>query len=261
MLTNARQKMIENIAMRDGEVVISRVAKELGVSIETVRRDINVMCAHNILTKVHGGAVPAQAALREAEYSQRKKSNHVVKAKLGEKAAELIKDHQVVAISTGSTLEAVAAGIKGVRDISVLTNSLPIGETLSSRFERGEFDGKVVLFGGQLHMSERLTYGAEVLEQVRNYFTDIVFISAAAVYESSLMSTNTEEGNIMTEMMKYSSRIVLVIESKKLGKHSVYRYGDLSKVDTIVTDTKYPVSREIQAIIKEHEIELITVEC
>ena len=58
MLTNARQKIIESIALRDGEVIISKVAKELDVSIETVRRDINAMCKKNLLTKVHGGAIP-----------------------------------------------------------------------------------------------------------------------------------------------------------------------------------------------------------
>ncbi|MBR5783325.1 MAG: DeoR/GlpR transcriptional regulator [Clostridia bacterium] len=249
--------MIESIALRDGEVIISRVARELGVSIETIRRDINAMCAQNLLIKVHGGAVPAQAPISEAAYSQRKKTNNAVKGRIGKKAASLIKSNQVVAISTGSTLEAVASHIKGVHNLTVLTNSLPIGEALSEMYERGEFDGKVVLFGGQLHPTERLTFGAAVAEQIQNYFADIVFISAAAVSENGLMSTNTEEGNIITQLMSSGSRIVLVIESKKLGKRSVYRYGVLESIHAIVTDDEQEISEDMLALFKENNIELI----
>ncbi len=256
MLTNARQKMIENIAVRDGEVIISKVAKELGVSIETIRRDINVMCTKNLLVKVHGGAVPAQAPVSEAAYSQRKKSNNAIKNRIGAAAAALIKSNQVVAFSTGSTMEAVASHIKGVRELTVLTNSLPIGQALSDMGERGEFDGKVILFGGQLHPTERLTFGTSVAEQISKYFADIVFISAAAICENGLMTTGTDEGNIIRRLAQCGSKVVLVIESKKIGKRSVYRYGDLDSVHTILTDDEFPISEEMRRAIEENNIDL-----
>lgn len=259
MLTNARQKMIESIALRDGEVIISKVARELNVSIETIRRDINAMCAQNLLIKVHGGAVPAQAPISEAAYSQRKKSNNAVKSIIGEAAANLIKSNQVIAFSTGSTMEAVAAHIKGVHNLYVLTNSLPIGETLSDMGERGDFDGKVILFGGQLHPTERLTFGTTVTEQISKYFADIVFISAAAVSDNGLMTTGTEEGNVIKSIMSCGSKVVLVIESKKIGKRSVYRYGSLENINTIITDNEQEISEEMLSLFKEQNIELIIV--
>lgn len=260
MLTNARQKMIENIAVRDGEVIISKVARELGVSIETIRRDINALCTRNLLIKVHGGAVPAQAPISEAAYSQRKKTGNAVKNRIGAAAAELIKSNQVVAFSTGSTMEAVASHIKNVRNLTVLTNSLPIGQTLVDMGERGDFDGKVILFGGQLHPTERLTFGTAVTEQISKYFADIVFVSAAAICENGLMTTGTDEGNIARRLIECGSKVVLVIESKKIGKRSVYRYGDLENVHTIITDDEQEISKEMLEIFKAQNIDLQIIE-
>ena len=256
MLTNARQKMIESIALRDGEVIISKVAKELGVSIETIRRDINVMCEQNLLVKVHGGAVPAQIPISEASYSQRKKSNSAVKSRIGKAAAELIKSNEVVAFSTGSTIEAVAVQIKGVHNLSVLTNSLPIGQILSDMHERGDYDGKTILFGGELHPTEHLTFGTAVTEQIHKYYADIVFIGAAAVCEQGLMSTGTEEGNITSELMNAAAKVVLVIESKKLDKRSVYCFASLEQVDAIITDDENPISEDLLQAFRENNIEV-----
>lgn len=259
MLTNARQKMIESIALRDGEVIISKVAKELGVSIETIRRDINVMCEQNLLIKVHGGAVPAQIPISEASYRQRKKSNSAVKSRIGKAAASLITSNAVVAISTGSTMEAVATQIKNVHNVSVLTNSLPIGQILSELSERGDFDGKTVLFGGELHPTEHLTFGTAVTEQIHKYYADLAFVGAAAVCEQGLMSTGTEEGNVTAELMKCAARVVLVIESKKLDKRSVYRFASLEQVHAVITDDETPISKEIKARLDELNVELIVV--
>ncbi len=111
MLTNARQKAIEHMAIKEGEITISKAAKELGVSIETIRRDINVLCKENILTKVHGGAIPTVSVLAEANYRQRKDSNSKVKHLIGRTAQKFISSNQVVSFSTGSTVEAVASNV------------------------------------------------------------------------------------------------------------------------------------------------------
>ncbi|MBR5586581.1 MAG: DeoR/GlpR transcriptional regulator [Clostridia bacterium] len=260
MLTNARQKLIEKIALRDGEVIISRVAKELDVSIETIRRDINSMCEQNILEKVHGGAIPVKATLSEASYSQRKSSNSAIKNKIGKAAAKLIKSGQVVAFSTGSTVEAVAANITGVHNLTALTNSLPVGNILSDLKESDSFDGKTVLFGGDLHPTEHLTFGADTCRQVRNYFADISFVGVAALSPDGLMSTGTDEGCVSAEMVKCSNHVVVVAESRKLGKRSIFRFAKLEEIHTLVTDSKFPLSDEMKFALSENNIEIIVVE-
>ena len=258
MLTNARQNLIEQIALRDGEVIISRVAKELNVSIETIRRDINVMCEQNILEKVHGGAIPVKASLSEASYSQRKSSNNAIKTKIGKAAARLIKPGQVVAFSTGSTVEAVAAQVS--QKITALTNSLPVGNILSEMKDRGTFSGQTVLFGGDLHPTEHLTFGSSTCRQVRDYFADVAFVGVAALSRSGLMSTDKDEGMVSAEMVKCANRVVVVAESQKLGKRSIFRFAKLDEIHTIVTDGKFPIGVELKSALAESNIEIIIAE-
>lgn len=256
MLTNARQKMIESIALRDGEVIISHVAKELGVSIETIRRDINSMCAQNLLTKVHGGAVPTQIPISEASYRQRKNSSSAVKNRLGQAAASFVKNHQVIAFSTGTTMEAIASHISGVHDITALTNSLPIADIFTEMYDRNEYDGKVILFGGKLHPTEHLTYGNAVIEQISRYYADILFVGAAALCEDGLTITAAEEGSIASALLQSASKVILVIESRKMDKRSVYRFASLDEVDILITDDEHEISPELKELFDDKHIEL-----
>lgn len=256
MLTNVRQKEIESIALRDGEVIISRVAKELNVSVETIRRDINAMCAKNLLTKVHGGAVPVNLPITEASYHQRKNTNSKLKNKLGKYAAGLIKDSEVVAFSTGSTMEAVASNINGVRNCTVITNSIPITSILNEMYEHGLYDGKIILFGGKMNPLEHLTYGSMVTEQIQKYYADVAFVSSAGLADCGLTTSDAEEGNVSASLMKSASRVILVMESQKFCKRSVYRFADLSHVDIIVTDDENEIDSDLRNAIDEYHIEL-----
>ncbi len=256
MLTNARQKMIETIALRDGEVIISKVAKELDVSIETVRRDINALCEKNVLTKVHGGAVPVNPQVVEAAYTQRKITNSVVKNKLGAYAAGMLKNNAVVVIAAGSTMEAVAASITGVHNLTVLTNSLPVVGILSDRNAVGLYDGKAILLGGQVHLTEHFTYGPVFEKQLEHYTADIVFVSASAVSGPALMTSSIDEGNVLGRMLEHAARRVLIIESKKIDRRSIYRFAELDGIDEIITDDAYPLPAALMKLIKTHKIEL-----
>lgn len=256
MLTDARQKMIETIALRDGEVIISHVAKELGVSIETIRRDINALCEKKLLTKVHGGAVPLNPPVSEASYNQRKNTNSILKNKLGLYAAKMVKNNQVVALSTGSTMEAVAAHICNVKDITVLTNSIPISDITSDLLARSIFEGKTLLLGGNVNPIEHLTFGTMVDEQIDRFYADVAFVSAGAISTDGAMNTGQDEGAVCAKLISRASKTILVAESKKLNKRSTYRYAKLSDIDVLITDDEFAIGRELTTALQENHVEV-----
>ncbi|MBR2452575.1 MAG: DeoR/GlpR transcriptional regulator [Clostridia bacterium] len=259
MLTDARRKAIEHIAAKDGEVIISKVAKELGVSIETIRRDISQLCKENILTKVHGGAVPVVSVLSEATYRHRKEANFKTKQIIGRTAEKLISSNQVIAFSTGSTIEAIVSNIHK-KSIKVLTNSLPICDILSKLAESGEFDGDITLFGGLLNPKEHFTLGTSVTDKISSYHFDTAFIGAVGVCSQGLMCTTSEEGDIAAKLALSSSQVILVVESRKIGKPSVYRFADIGIVNKIVTDNENKISDEMLELFKKNNIEIIIAE-
>lgn len=253
MLTDARQNMIKKIAERDGEVIISRVAQELNVSIETVRRDINALCKKNVLQKVHGGAVPASLVVLEDAYTLRKEKNSEIKRKISVCAAELVKDNTVVALSSGTTAEAVAEALKGKKGITVITNSLSVAAVFSASDEIN-----VILTGGNTDLAEHLTFGTVAKEQLKKYSADTVFIGCAAIDEKGFMCSSLSEGEMISALLKIGQKKVLVADSSKLNKTSVYRFALQDEIDVLVTDRTDIMKESLKDTFKKNGIKIIT---
>lgn len=254
MLSDARQEMIKRIAFRDGEVIISKVAAELGVSFETVRRDINALCSDNILSKVHGGAVPIRINEHEGHYLKRKNTNMHIKNALGAYTADLIKNSGVSFFSVGTTIEAVASSCSLIKAMTVITNSLSIAEIF------GSSPAPVILTGGHLNADERFCYGSETQNQIARYRADTAVISAVGIDENGVMCSSDEEGEIIAGMMKAADRVILVTESNKFSQKSVYRFSALKHIDEIVTDNIHTIPDDTLRIINSYKIKIHIVE-
>lgn len=256
MLSDARQDLIKKIAFRDGEVIISKVASELNVSLETVRRDINALCEQNVLTKVHGGAVPIKITEFEGHYLKRKNTNITVKKALGEYTAEMLRNTGVVFFSVGTTTEAVATACTLLKNLSVITNSIPVAEI----FGNSAAASSVILAGGHLNAEERFSFGSETQNQIARYRADAAVISAVGIDENGVMCSTDEEGEIIAGMMKAADRVILVVESNKFSQKSVYRYSTLKHIDEIVTDNRHAIPQSTQKVLKDYKIKVHIVE-
>ncbi|MCQ2485602.1 MAG: DeoR/GlpR family DNA-binding transcription regulator [Clostridia bacterium] len=254
MLSDARQEMIKKIAFRDGEVIISKVASELGVSFETVRRDINALCSQNILSKVHGGAVPIRINEHEGHYLKRKSTNMHIKNALGAYTANLIRNSGVLFFSVGTTIEAVASSCSQINARTVITNSVSIAEIF------GSSPATVILTGGHLNADERFCFGSETQNQIARYRADTAIISAVGIDENGIMCSSDEEGEIIAGMMKAADRVILVVESNKFSQKSVYRFSTLKHIDEIVTDNTHSIPQCVLKEINNHKIKLHTIE-
>ena len=249
MLTGARQKLIEDLAARNGEVVVSALAKQLGVSVETIRRDITALCEAGKLIKVHGGAVSAARPVAESDYQKRRSEGSQIKQQLGALTATLVEPHDVIAISTGSTMEAVAGNITDVEGLTVITNSTGVAALLQQQC-------RCILLGGQLHPDEGYTFGPVTADQLAGFHTDKAFITASAVGVDGLMTTGIEEGDLARKMMENASRVILVVQSTKIGSRSVYRCAGLELVDEIVTDAHRPLDPQFKKVVRDLGIKL-----
>src|SRR5687768_2705783 len=101
MLTSQRKQHILNILRRDGQVIAKAVSKELGLSEDTIRRDLRELAQEGLLQRVHGGALPSSPAV--ADFAARTDIQSESKVAIAQKAAQLIKDGQVVMLDGGTT--------------------------------------------------------------------------------------------------------------------------------------------------------------
>src|SRR5882672_4523305 len=101
MLTTHRKQQILSILKRQGQVIAKEVSQSMGVSEDTIRRDLRELAGEGLLQRVHGGALPASPAM--ADYAGRREVSPEGKAAIAKAAARLVRPGQVVLLDGGTT--------------------------------------------------------------------------------------------------------------------------------------------------------------
>lgn len=201
-----------------GTVSVSDLAQRFGVSMETIRRDLKVLADQNRLVMVHGGATTLTA---EPSLSRRAVENAEAKVAIGRKAAELIEDGMVVLIDSGSTTLQLAQALMLRSNLTVLTNSLPIGLMLARTKAI-----KTVLIGGEVEANDEAAFGLDAMEIVRKYRVDLAFIGAGGISDEgdftdytriaaeqrALMLASGRKAYVLADRTKFSRRTPVIID-------------------------------------------------
>jgi len=244
-----------------GFASITEIAAELGVSKETVRRDIRILCGQNKLRSTRGGAVPIKMQLRrDASYMMRKHANEQAKHHIGKKAAGLISDGDVVFITPGVSTEAVAEAVLGVSNVTFVTSSLPIAAILVEKCSRREFSGHVIIIGGEIDISNRYILSAASLENMDRFHYDIAFFSCTAISSNEVYASFLDEGCADEHLLRHTDKAILIAESDKFGKNSVYRFAAISDFSHIITDTLHRIPDYILEQIEAADVEFLTAD-
>ena len=127
---NTRRQTIVELTLQQKYVAVDDLAQALGVSAQTVRRDINHLCDMNVLRRKHGGAAVFESE-RNAPYDQRAATNPSAKRAIALAAAGLIPDGSTIAISIGTTPMMVADALGNKKNLMVVTNNLNAAMSLS----------------------------------------------------------------------------------------------------------------------------------
>lgn len=261
MIRQQRQELILKIARKDGFVSIPKTAKKLGVSVETVRRDINLLVQENLLRKVHGGAAPVKAPIRkDAPYVKRVQQNQQAKIAICTAAARMIRDGDVVTMDSGATCTILASCIRDVHNVSFVVNSIHIATTLVDKINAGEISGRVVMLGGELNPQSLGTYSIITLDEIDKYHFDIAFISCSSLSADGVANT-TVAGSYVPHLMRRASSCILIADSDKAGKNSVYKFAELSDFDRIFVDDLLPCSEDIHKALEGTNTILSIIDC
>ena len=262
MRAEERQSYILKIAKENGFASISSIAKELDVSIETVRRDINKLCEANLLKKARGGAVISKPSCRkDVNYTLRVRSNQHAKLTIGMEAASMIRDGSVIALDAGVSVQAIARCVSGVKNVTFITNSISVASILLDRFNTEDVSGRIIFIGGEIDILNRFSKGASATNTIMNYYFDIAFISCTALSSEAVSSYNLDECTYSKQLMERSSYSVLIAESDKIGKNSVCSFAKISDFNRIITDDKNEIPADIERICERSKTDLVVVAC
>lgn len=231
---NRKRKIVELVSERDG-CSVSELSDALGYSEATIRRDLRELGDENLVERSHGGAVPVTNVGNEQNYDQREIQNLERKTAIGARAAEEIREGQVVFFDSGTTTMQVAK--RAPTDGSIL----PVTNSPLLALELGDGDNEVKLTGGTLRQRTKALVGPTAVSALRNMNFDLLFLGTNAIdLESGLTTPNEDEARVKELMIENANVVVLVADGSKLDSESFARFGRLSDVDMFVTDVTLP---------------------
>ncbi|MBN1964424.1 MAG: DeoR/GlpR transcriptional regulator [Anaerolineae bacterium] len=236
MNAHERQKIILQLIADRGAVTVADLCERFRVSDMTIRRDLSTLENASLLRRIHGGAVSMRGRSYEPPFLARVQESRAAKQAIGAYAATLVHEGNSIALDLGTTTLEMARHLTHLRDITVLTNCLPIANLLTDHP-----DIRLILAGGIVRHGELSIIGAIAEYTFSRFYIDKAFIGIGGVdMEAGLTEYNLEDAEVKCRMIQNSQRRILLTDSSKFGRKTFASVGPLSAVDEIVTDDGLP---------------------
>ena len=252
MLRAERQAKILRMVHEQEFVQTDELARALGVSRVTIRRDLRSLSEQNLIRLDHGGsaAVDYLEGLNEPLYDTKVYLNHEQKETIGAAAVAIIQDNDTVILDSGTTNAQIARHLRHstLHSITVITCDLMVAKILCP-----EPEINVLVLGGILRHSYYSAYGPYTESILRNVKANKFFLGIdAASMENGISNIVLEEVPVKQLSMQASDRTIMVADSTKLGHNAAYRVCGWDQIDEVITDTC--VSPEIQQFLMRRGI-------
>ena len=248
LLSTERETLICR-SLSEGVKTISELSNELRVSEATVRRDLETLEANGKLRRVHGGAELLRQH-QEPVYEEKASRNAAEKAYIAEKAVSFIKESDTIFLDGGSTVLELAKMLERFHDLTVVTNSLMAASALMER------NFRLILVGGEFRSLSRTLVGpltAKILDGLN--ISKAVLGTIGFDPEKGISTTDTNEAYTKELVMKRADHVFVLADSSKLGVSSFVFSGDISDIDTLISDPGIP--QNILKKLKTQNIEVI----
>lgn len=251
VLPDQRREAVLATLARDGRVVAAQLAATLGVSDDTIRRDLDELAAAGRVRRVRGGALPAATAT-PARVVDRVELHTAEKAAVAVRAAALLADEPVISLSGGTTTLAIARLLAADgRARQILTTSPDIALVLA------DAPGELLLAGGRLEPDSRTTVGVEAIDAVRRVRPGVAVLGACSMHPSvGLTTIGAGEAEVLREQARCAGRLMVATEGAKLGTTAAHVVAAAQDVAQLVTDAGAPEA-ELDAL-RALGVEVIT---
>ncbi|TQS70905.1 DeoR/GlpR transcriptional regulator [Rhodobacteraceae bacterium] len=235
MSQNIRFPEILDIARRDGKVTVEHLAEHLGVTLQTIRRDLSELADAHKLERVHGGAVLPSGTVNIA-YEERRRLNADGKIAMAKACAALIPEDCAIFLNIGTSTEAVATELLHHRNLLVVTNNMNVANILNRNP-----DCEVVVTGGALRQSDGGLTGDITTAAIRQFKFDIGVIGCSAIDpDGDILDFDLREVGVSQTILNQSRRKMLIADHTKFKRKAPARIGSLSDIDVFFTDANVP---------------------
>jgi DeoR family transcriptional regulator, aga operon transcriptional repressor len=223
--------------LHDQEYVrIAQLAEEFGVSVVTIRADLDLLSDQGLIRRVRGGARQrTPEADAEVSYEMSLGAAPLEKAAIAKAAAALVTSGESVIIDSGTTTTFLTRALVArtdLTDLIIFTNSLTIAHELEPAIPRFS----VVVTGGTLRPAQHSLVdplAGRILEDIR---ADTLFFGCNGLHpDSGATSTHLHDAEVKQRMLRAATRSLLVADSSKLGRVELVPICRVEQIDVLIT--------------------------
>jgi DeoR family glycerol-3-phosphate regulon repressor len=248
MNPNPRQLTLLRAVHAQGSITVENLAGQLGVTLQTVRRDVQRLADEGLLTRFHGGVRVPNSTTENLAHQQRERLNAEGKARIARAVAQQVPNDCSLILNIGTTTEAVAKALLQHKGLRVITNNLNVAAILC-----GNTDCEVIVAGGVVRARDRGIVGEAAVDFIRQFRVDIAVIGISGIEaDGSLRDFDYREVKVAQTIIAHAREVWLAADSSKFNRPAMVEVGNLSQIDRLFTDS--PPPEPFPALLTEAQV-------
>lgn len=255
MFAIEREEKIINLIKDRKRMKVDELARLLNVSEVTIRKDLNVLENKGLIVRTFGGAVYKKTISSEIPYTNRKTKNIETKADIAKLAKNYIEDGTSIFLDAGTTTFELCKYMKDFKDLVIFTNDILIANYL---FQDNSENNRVFMLGGEISNRSGSCSDAHTIEALKNIKINISFIGCDAIDENSLdlYTISSNKALLKETEVKVSNKSILVSDSKKCDKISLFKFSNCKDFDKIITDD---YNKKFIKHLNDNKVNMLTI--
>ena len=234
--SNPRQLKLLQAVQERRSVSVEQLAELLGVTLQTVRRDVQRLADLGQLLRFHGGVRAAGSTIENIAHPKRELLQADAKSRIARAVAEQVPQHCSLFINIGTTTEAIARALLRHRGLRVITNNLNVAITLSANP-----DCEVIVAGGLMRSRDLAIVGESAVDFIRQFKVDIALIGASSIEpDGTLRDFDLREVKVAQTIISQARAVWLAADVSKFNRPAMVEIAQLTQIDRFFTDADPP---------------------
>jgi len=236
MSANPRQLQLLQSVQQQGSVTVERLAETLGVTLQTVRRDVQKLADEGLLTRFHGGVRVPSSTVENIAHLQRVQLHAAEKTRIARSIAEAIPHHCSLILNIGTTTEAVARALLDHTGLRIITNNLHVANILSANSQ-----SEVIVVGGVVRGRDQGIVGEAAVDFIRQFKVDIAVIGISGIEaDGTLRDYDYREVKVAQTIISHAREVWVAADNSKFNRPAMVEVGHLAQIDRLFTDATPP---------------------
>lgn len=254
MNTNPRQLLLLDEVRRRKSASVEQLADTLGVTLQTVRRDVQRLAEQGLVTRFHGGVRVPSSTVENLAHQQRETLNAEGKARIAQAVAAQVPHDCSLILNIGTTTEAIARALMHHRGLRVLTNNLNVAAILS-----GNPDCEVIVAGGVVRARDHGIVGEAAVDFIRQFRVDIALIGISGMEaDGTLRDFDLREVKVAQTIIAQAREVWLAADHTKFNRPAMVELATLAQIDRLFTDAAPP--EPFPALLQDAQVQCTIAE-